>query len=116
RTGSSRPACSDPNGGCGSDCRRRNPAGMPRISRRGTKGSNPSPSSGESVNHRFRARGPPPDHSTEPPSDDAVDATIINAPSSTKNADKGARSRDASDKEGQPVVFRDEGAFRGKLA
>jgi transposase, IS5 family len=34
-----------------------------------------------------------------------VDATIINAPSSTKNADK-ARSRDASDQEGQPMVFR----------
>jgi len=59
RTGSSRPACSDPNGGCGSDCRRRNPAGMPRISRafacRGTKGSNPSPSSEESCEPRFLA-------------------------------------------------------------
>ena len=33
-----------------------------------------------------------------------VDATIINAPSSTKNADK-ARSQDASDEEGQPVVW-----------
>ena len=43
-----------------------------------------------------------------------VDATIINAPSSTKNADKGARSRDASDQEGKPVVLWDEGAFRGR--
>src|SRR5215469_13399148 len=42
-----------------------------------------------------------------------VDATIVNAPSSTKNADK-ARSGDASDQEGQPMVFWDEGAFRGR--
>jgi IS5 family transposase len=41
-----------------------------------------------------------------------VDATIISAPSSTKNADK--RSRDAPDEEGQPMVFRHEGAFRGR--
>jgi Transposase domain (DUF772) len=39
-----------------------------------------------------------------------VVATIISAPSSTKNADK-ARSRDASDQEGQPVVFRHESTF-----
>jgi hypothetical protein len=29
----SRPACADPNGGCGSDCGRHNPAGMLRKSR-----------------------------------------------------------------------------------
>ncbi len=39
-----------------------------------------------------------------------VDATIINAPTSTKNKDKAARSGDAPDQEGQRVVFRDEGA------
>jgi hypothetical protein len=38
-----------------------------------------------------------------------VDAAIIDAPSSTKNAN-------ASDQEGQPVVFRDEGKFRGTKA
>jgi IS5 family transposase len=36
-----------------------------------------------------------------------VDATIIAAPASTKNKEKSARSRDASDQEGQPVAFRD---------
>ena len=40
-----------------------------------------------------------------------VDATIIGAPSSTKNADK-ARSRDAPDEEGPAVVLRDEDAHR----
>src|SRR5438309_9223854 len=41
-----------------------------------------------------------------------VDATIIDAPSSTKNAE-GTRPRDAPDQEGKPVVFRHEGAFGG---
>ena len=41
-----------------------------------------------------------------------VDATIIAAPSSTKNAERRARPRDASDEEGQPVVLRHEGAHR----
>ena len=41
-----------------------------------------------------------------------VDATIISAPSSTKNRHEGAGSRDASDEEGEPVVFRHEGAYR----
>jgi|GEM_PF-2368216 len=41
-----------------------------------------------------------------------VDATIIAAPSSTKNSNGRARPRDASDEEGQPVVLRDEGAHR----
>jgi IS5 family transposase len=40
-----------------------------------------------------------------------VDATIISAPSSTKNRHQGAGSGDASDQEGEPVVFRDEGAY-----
>ena len=43
-----------------------------------------------------------------------VDATIINAPSSTKNADKARDPRDASDEERKPVVFRDEGTFRSR--
>ncbi len=41
-----------------------------------------------------------------------VDATIIAAPSSTKNEGNAARSRDASDQEGQPMALRDEGAHR----
>lgn len=40
-----------------------------------------------------------------------VDATIIAAPSSTKNAE-GARSGDASDAQGPAMVFRDEAAHR----
>ena len=40
-----------------------------------------------------------------------VDATIIDAPASTKNA-IGERPGDASDEEGQGVVFRHEGAYR----
>ena len=40
-----------------------------------------------------------------------VDATIIAAPSSTKNA-SGTRDGDAPDEEGQPVVLRDEGPHR----
>src|SRR6266851_7111893 len=42
-----------------------------------------------------------------------VDATIIAAPPSTKNKKQSPRSGDASDQEGQPVAFRDEGACRG---
>ena len=42
-----------------------------------------------------------------------VDATIIAAPSSTKNSRR-ARPGDASDQEGQPVVLRHEGAYRGR--
>ena len=41
-----------------------------------------------------------------------VDATIIAAPSSTKN-EAGARPVDASGEEGQPVALRDEGAHWG---
>ena len=41
-----------------------------------------------------------------------VDASIIDAPSSTKNR-RGERSGDAPDEEGKPVVLRDEGAYRG---
>ena len=41
-----------------------------------------------------------------------VDATIINAPSSTKNAEQGARPRDAPDAQGPAVVLRHEGAYR----
>ena len=41
-----------------------------------------------------------------------VDATIISAPISTKNAER-ERAPEASDEEGQPVVLRDEGAHRG---
>jgi IS5 family transposase len=40
-----------------------------------------------------------------------VDATIIAAPSSTKR-EEGARSRDASDEEGQTMAFRRQGAHR----
>ena len=43
-----------------------------------------------------------------------VDATIIAAPPSTKNKKQGARPGDAPDQEGQPVAFRDEGAYRGR--
>jgi IS5 family transposase len=39
-----------------------------------------------------------------------VDATIINAPSSTKKCRQGRRSRDASNQERKPVVLRHEGA------
>ena len=42
-----------------------------------------------------------------------VDATIIAAPPSTKNKSKARDTRDAPDQEGQPVAFRDEGAYRG---
>src|SRR5690606_30497561 len=41
-----------------------------------------------------------------------VDATIIAAPSSTKNQGRRARPGDAPDEEGQPVALRDEGAHR----
>ena len=41
-----------------------------------------------------------------------VDATIISAPVFDQERRQGARSRDASDQEGQPVVFRHEGAYR----
>ena len=41
-----------------------------------------------------------------------VDASIIEAPSSTKNRARGAGPGDASDEEGEPVAFRDEGAHR----
>jgi IS5 family transposase len=43
-----------------------------------------------------------------------VDATIINAPSSTKKRPPRTRSRDASDAERQAMVFRDEGACRSR--
>ena len=43
-----------------------------------------------------------------------VDATIIAAPSSTKNAAGRARPGDAPDQEGQPVALRHEGAHRGR--
>ena len=43
-----------------------------------------------------------------------VDATIINAPSSTKNADKARDPEMHQTKKGKPVVLRDEGAFRGR--
>jgi len=44
----------------------------------------------------------------------AVDATLIAAPSSTKNKDGQARPADAFEQEGQAVVLRDEGAhWRG---
>ena len=42
-----------------------------------------------------------------------VDASIVAAPSSTKNRKGRAGSGDAPDEEGQPVVLRDEGAHRG---
>ena len=42
-----------------------------------------------------------------------VDATILDAPASTKNRAQGARPGDASGEEGQSVVLRDEGAHRG---
>ena len=41
-----------------------------------------------------------------------VDATIISAPVLDQERRQGARSRDASDQEGQPVVLRHEGAYR----
>ena len=41
-----------------------------------------------------------------------VDATIIHAPSSTKNRKRRARPGDAPDTEGQAVVLRVEGAYR----
>ena len=41
-----------------------------------------------------------------------VDATLIAAPSSTKNATRRARPGDEAVEEGQPVVLRDEGAHR----
>ena len=41
-----------------------------------------------------------------------VDATIIAAPSSTKNATRGARPGDAPDEEGEQLALRDEGAHR----
>jgi len=43
-----------------------------------------------------------------------VDATIINAPSSTKNADKARDPEMHQTKKGNPMVFRDEGAFRDR--
>ena len=42
-----------------------------------------------------------------------VDASIIDAPSSTKNRRGETGSGDAPDEEGKPVVLRDEGAYRG---
>ena len=42
-----------------------------------------------------------------------VDASIIAAPSSTKNREGAAGSGDASDEEGQRVALRNEGAHRG---
>ena len=45
-----------------------------------------------------------------------VDATIIAAPPSTKNADAGARSGDEADPQGQAVALRDEGARRHRPA
>jgi transposase, IS5 family len=41
-----------------------------------------------------------------------VDPTIMSAPSSTNKMPNRRAIRGASDQEGQPVVFRDEGAFR----
>ena len=41
-----------------------------------------------------------------------VDATIIAAPSSDQEREEGARSRDASDAEGEPVVLRHGDAYR----
>ncbi len=41
-----------------------------------------------------------------------VDATIIAAPSSTKNKDGQRIPSDAPDEEGQPMALRDEGAHR----
>jgi IS5 family transposase len=41
-----------------------------------------------------------------------ADATIIGAPSSTKNAQRRARPRDAPDPQGQALVFRHEAAHR----
>ena len=41
-----------------------------------------------------------------------VDATIIGAPSSTKNNDKARDPRDDANAQGKPVVFRHEGACR----
>jgi IS5 family transposase len=43
-----------------------------------------------------------------------VDATIINAPSSTKNADKARDPEMHQTKKGNQWYFRDEGAFRGR--
>jgi IS5 family transposase len=43
-----------------------------------------------------------------------IDATIIAAPSSTKNATGDPRPADAPDEEGQPVVLRDEGPHRSR--
>ena len=42
-----------------------------------------------------------------------VDATILDAPASTKNRAQAARPRDASGEEGEPVVLRDEGPHWG---
>ena len=42
-----------------------------------------------------------------------MDATLIAASPSDQEPEQGARSRDASDQEGQPVVLRHEGAYRG---
>ena len=42
-----------------------------------------------------------------------VDATIIDAPCSTKNRERKRDRRDAPNQEGEGVVFRDEGAHRG---
>src|SRR6266581_2417198 len=43
-----------------------------------------------------------------------VDATILHAPTSTKNPGAAARSGDAPDEEGQTMVLRDEGARGGR--
>ena len=42
-----------------------------------------------------------------------VDASIIEAPSSTKNRAGGTGPGDASDEEGEPVAFRNESSHRG---
>ena len=44
-----------------------------------------------------------------------VDASIISAPSSTRESGQSTGSRDAPDAQGKPVVLRDEVAHRGGL-
>ena len=60
----------------------------------------------EQVHHHLEAQGIKVGRGT------IVDATIIDAPSSTKNADKAARPGHAPDQEGPAVVLRHEGAHR----
>jgi IS5 family transposase len=59
----------------------------------------------ETVNHHLASKG------IQIATGTIVDATIIHAPSSTKNA-SGARPGDASDPQRQPVILRPEGAYR----